>query len=268
MIAYCKKLGSPPLLLHACPPDPKRSDRIIFGHEFAMIERYCDGTEFYDPATRTWSEVNAAGQKASVQNRHNRKMVGRLFRLAMATGSRGGRLIRIAWGPSRRYPYVDVEKGRLYRIPLGAKAKNNKKAPWVQLTPAMVELLRRWREEDGPRAKFVIHTRERRPYGGHAGNLFRRVTRALGIDDLPFHRTRHTVITLLVRAGVPLPVISAQCGISIRILEECYDHTPAHVLQPIAHPALDEILNGDIPSDIEDIDDGWCEDEDWEYEAT
>lgn len=109
--------------------------------------------------------------------------------------------------------------------------------------------------------------RERRPYGGHAGNLFRRVTRMLGIDDLPFHRTRHTVITLLVRAGVPLPVISAQCGISIRILEECYDHTPAHVLQPIAHPALDEILNGDTPSDIEDIDDGWCEDEDWEYEA-
>jgi integrase len=268
IIAKCKQLGTTPLQPFPMPPKPKRSPRILKGHELRMIERYVDGVEFYDAATDTWSIRDKYGREATAANRHSRKMAGRALRLAMATGTRGGRLARVAWRANSKFPFIDLETGCLYRVPLGKSAATNKRAPIVRLPPTMVELLRRWREEDGPDAVFVINAIDGKPYKCAVGALFRRVTKALGIDDLPFHRTRHTVITLLVRAGVPLPVISAQCGISIRLLEECYSHVPGHILQPIAHPALDRILKGDVPDDI-DLDElgvEWLDGTDWDID--
>lgn len=260
--AWYKKVGAAPVVSFSVPPAPSRSARLVMGPEFELIERYCDGEETYDPKAKTWSKPIGKGGRARAQNRHRRRMVGRLFRLACATGSRGGRLIQLAWGPNRRFPYVDLATGRLHRVPLGQVAARNKRAPTVQLAPGILALLKRWREEDGPDARFVIRTWEGRPYSGGCSALFRPVTRSLGIQGLPFHRTRHTVITAMVRAGVPLPVISAQCGISIAILESCYDHSPAEALQPLGHDMLDRILAGDIPRDF---DDGWLDDEDWKF---
>ena len=84
------------------------------------------------------------------------------------------------------------------------------------------------------------------------GQLFRRVTRALGLDDITLHTLRHTCASRLVQSGVDLYKAALWLGHSHTAMTERYAHlAPDHLQAP--REALERrawAAGGSAPGDI------------------
>ena len=110
-----------------------------------------------------------------------------------------------------RYENIDFDARRIF-VPQ-AKAGEREQP----ITPALVELLIRQREQDGPEATWVFPSRISNPKHPHrmsmAKSFLRAVVRAgLTPSKVTPHVMRHTAITRLVKAGVDLPTIQRISG--------------------------------------------------------
>lgn len=236
---WCRKKQLPLVIPFEAPPRTPGRDRLLTAEEQAILLRWADGEESYDPRTKTWSPPK---RPLNGQERHSRRMFGRLLRLGLATGSRPGRLEGLAWWPSQSAGHIDIEIGTLFRLPVsGAKGKV-KHAPPVVLSPALMAFVLQWKAEDGDEIYLIRKFRDRQPARRAAAQLFDRVVRKLGIVGLTRHVLRHTAISGMVAQGVPASVISAVVGISLQVLKERYDHSDDRAVQPLAHPQLDRLL--------------------------
>jgi integrase len=248
---FCDESNAPRHRPFKMPPKPPGQERVLTQEELARNIRYCDGLEFYDAATRTWSLRGRGGRAAGRANRHVRRTVGRMLRLGLVTGSRGGRVGVVAWGPNRKHPYIDLKRRRFCRLAVGETAPANKGAPAVELSDTMMERVHEWRREDGPGARYLIARSDGRPYDQEAGAIFRRVLRAVGIADARFHTIRHSVVTEMILAGVSARVIAAIVGMSMQTLEERYDHSADGDVQHFGHAQTDRFLAGEFTREID-----------------
>ena len=65
---------------------------------------------------------------------------------------------------------------------------------------------------------------------------------ALGIEDVSGHILPHTAITRMIELGLSASVISAVCGISIRMLHDRYDHADDRAVQVLAHGVMGRMM--------------------------
>ena len=71
---------------------------------------------------------------------------------------------------------------------------------------------------------------------------FKKITQAAGVKRIKFHGLRHTCATLLLKAGVPVPVVSERLGHKgVEITMNIYQHVLPD-MQEAAAEKLGEIL--------------------------
>jgi integrase len=172
----------------------------------------------------------------------DRRLTYRELYLGTAFGSRPGVYEKLAWEPHAEGGHFNLEEALFHRVPPGTRTAANKLAPPVAMPDEVVAELRRWREQDAGN-RWLFRTLDGEPLGyDFQAVVFARCMAALGIENVTGHVLRHTCITRLVEKGVPPRVISAVCGISVRMLHRRYDHADDRVLQVLAHGAMVSML--------------------------
>lgn len=142
------------------------------------------------------------------------------LRLAAMTGMRRGEVVGLRWSD------VDLDGARLavrrtascagYTVHVTTnKTPTSRRA--VDLDAETVTVLRAWQnaqaDELGGSSELVFTNRRGSLLHPHVlSQSFERVTRTAGLPRIRFHDLRHTHATLLLKAGVPLKVVSERLG--------------------------------------------------------
>lgn len=183
-----------------------------------------------------------------------------LLLLAVATGMRRGELLALRWQD------VDLKAGRItvcrslqYTKERGIffkEPKNPGSRRTVEISPPVVEALRRHRKEQAGQKLALAPLYEDQDLVFEQGNgrplfpdtitaWFPRVMERAGLPRVSFHALRHTHVTLLLKAGVPVRVVSDRVGHArVRITLDTYSHVLPG-MQKDAAAKLDGILFGD-----------------------
>jgi integrase len=233
---YCEAKLSLPVLPFAAPPRAESRKRVVSKEEQADIERWSGGNDAYDKSTKLWTPRNCI----PVAEAHRRLIVGRATFLGATFGSRAGVYAGLSYG-SRidGGGYFDLEKGVFHRVKPGTKTAPNKRSPKVRMNPEAVDEVAGWRlMDDG--CPWVFPTQDR---SGPLGQERMRVIYEdgmdeLGIENVFLHIWRHTMITRLIEEGVPAPAIAGVAGVSVRMINEVYDHHDIGEVQMLAHDAM------------------------------
>ena len=125
----------------------------------------------------------------------------------------------------------------------------------VDLDPTTVAVLRRWSATQkaerlawGPAwadSGYVFTNEDGQPVGTEAvDNRFRRTTKAAGVPKIRLHDLRHTHASLMLKAGVPVHVVSRRLGhASAALTLSVYSHVlPAQ--QAEAAAAFSALVDG------------------------
>lgn len=159
-----------------------------------------------------------------------------LWTLLVTTGLRLSEALGLAWSD------VDLDAGtvrvarRLLRVNgewRTTQPKTAKSRRTVMLIPQAVEALREqrvrqdeWRDSPKPIDGLVFTTPSGKPiHGPNVLPSFYRALERAGLPRLTLHDLRHSCATMLLTAGVPLPVIAKTLGhSSIRVTADLYAH--------------------------------------------
>lgn len=158
--------------------------------------------------------------------RQGAKHVARFILVSLYTGSRSGDVTDAAMMPTIGRGHVDLATGEFRRKPDGKRA-TNKRQPTVPLPSRLLAHIRRWHRL-GISKRFVIE------YQGQPVKSFKTawpviVEKAgLATEDpkqkVLRHTLRHTAISWMLRAGVPIDRVSDYCGVSVAIIRKVYKH--------------------------------------------
>ena len=153
--------------------------------------------------------------------------------LAATTGMRRGEIVGLHWDD------LDVMTGRLsirrsisctgYRThTTPTKTRTSRRC--VDLDTRTLAILEHWRQqqrvEGGPDREFVFTTSDGHVLHPHVvSQTFTRLAARAGLPTIRLHDLRHTHATLLLKAGVPLKVVSERLGHSSPAFTMCvYQH--------------------------------------------
>jgi len=152
--------------------------------------------------------------------------VARFILIAFYTGSRSNDVMDLRWCRSIDSGWVDLERGLLYRKGYGQR-ETNKRRPPVRIHRKLLPKLKRWHAMDSVNGiTHVIH------YKGHSIDKIRsawegvRHDAALG-KHIVQHTFRHTCVTQLLNAGVPVWEVAGYVGMSVQMVEKHYGHHSA-----------------------------------------
>ena len=132
---------------------------------------------------------------------HADQQIANVFRLLLLTGSRRGEVLAAAWDQ------FDLEAGIWIKPSAHTKSKLEHRTP---LSAAVVELLRLIHAESGATSKWVFPSGD-----GHIVDpkkSWASICKAAGISGLRIHDLRHSYASMLVNAGLSLPIIGAMLG--------------------------------------------------------
>lgn len=159
-----------------------------------------------------------------------------LWVVIVTTGMRVSEALGLAWSdvdlPDRSLA-VSHQLARVDGEWVRVKPKTRRSRRTITLTPEAVDALTEQRqrqdiERDGPRPidSLVFTTEAGQPI--HSSNVlpsWYRTLRRLGLPKVTTHDLRHTSATLMLQAGVPLPVIAEILGHStMRVTADLYAH--------------------------------------------
>ncbi|HEX8771274.1 MAG TPA: tyrosine-type recombinase/integrase [Acidimicrobiales bacterium] len=149
-----------------------------------------------------------------------------MLRLAAYSGMRRAELLGLRW------EHVDLDSGvatvvatrtKVGAVMVDGEPKTDTGRRSVDLDEATVAVLRRWRTRQlgellawGPayqRSEYVFTREDGSPvHADHVAQRFTRLLRASGRPVIRLHDLRHTHATLLLKAGVPVKVVSERLG--------------------------------------------------------
>lgn len=146
------------------------------------------------------------------------------FHLAAHTGMRRGEVLGLPWGD------VDLEVGRLsvrqalvsvaYQVEL-SDVKTGSGRRTIDLDPGTVDVMKLWRIQRSeecsgrePRDDELVFTKEDGAliHPDSFSQTFDRRVAKLAVPTISLHDLRHTHATLLLKAGVPVKVVSERLG--------------------------------------------------------
>ncbi|MDA9498170.1 tyrosine-type recombinase/integrase [Bradyrhizobium sp. CCBAU 11357] len=147
--------------------------------------------------------------------------LARFILLGIYSGTRAGAIAAASPVPALGRSYVDLERGRYYRLKQGA-SQTNKRQPTVPIPLRLLAHLRRWHRID-PEAKHFVE------YNGKPVNsvktAFKSAVRLAGLGPgISPHTLRHTAATWLMQRGADPWQAAGYFGMSLEVLLNTYGH--------------------------------------------
>ena len=164
-------------------------------------------------------------------------------RLLLLTGARRGELLAAKWADVDLEasvwikPASTTKQAALHRVPLSAAA---------------VQLLTGMQAQAGDDAEWIFPARG----GGHRPHINEAWIRVRKVAKLPgvrLHDLRHTYASVLVSAGLSLPVIGSLLGHSTPVTTHRYAHLTDDPLRAATERAS-AIITGKAPADVVPLD--------------
>lgn len=150
-----------------------------------------------------------------------RKHLVRFIIIALYTGTRHKAILQLQWMPNTMGGWIDLENGVLYRRSEGTE-ETKKRRPPVRIPKRLLAHLKRWKNQDSI-IRHVVHFEGREI--SRLEKSFRNARKDACLDNAVVpHVLRHTAITWLMQAGVPLIEVSGFTGVSMKELERTYLH--------------------------------------------
>ncbi|QQO20221.1 site-specific integrase [Bradyrhizobium diazoefficiens] len=147
--------------------------------------------------------------------------LARFILLGIYSGTRAGAIAAASPIPAIGRSYVDLERGRYYRLRQGS-AKTNKRQPTVPIPLRLLAHLRRWHRLN-PEAKHFVE------YNGKPVNsvktAFKSAVTLAGLGPgISPHTLRHTAATWLMQRGADPWQAAGYLGMSLEVLLNTYGH--------------------------------------------
>lgn len=188
----------------------------------------------------TRSEVASLLWAARKLHHHH---VARIILIGVYTGTRSGAMLDLSWYPSTVGGWVDLDNGILHRRG-DLEGETTKRRPSVPIHDRLLPHLRRWRTLDGPHLVPVCHyhgkriDKLRRSWSaviveaglGHWKNAVIKKGPRKGeptlslVTECPVHVLRHTCVTWMLQAGVPIWETAGFVGMSEEMVRKVYGH--------------------------------------------
>jgi integrase len=190
--------------------------------EAALLLWACLGWR-YDSQTGKLEKIpDATGIRKQVRSR--RKHLCRFILIGLYSGTRHMAIVRARWIACADGPYVDTERGLLFRRGSDER-ETSKRQPPARITPRLLVHMKRWARLDAKREiANVVHvngkpltSKIRTAWKGARGDA------GLGLDVVP-HVLRHTSATWLMQGGAELNDAAGFLGMSEQTLREHYWH--------------------------------------------
>jgi integrase len=159
------------------------------------------------------------------RKRINRRLA-RFILIAVYTGTRRDRILRLQWIENLEGGWIDLERGILHRRSR-AEVETKKRAPSVPIGNRLLGHMRRWRRLS---TRYVIE-RNGRPIEG-LFNAWERIARDAGLnydgqdpaDRVVPHTLRHTCVSWLLAEGETMFNIGKFVGMLPTMIERVYGH--------------------------------------------
>lgn len=167
--------------------------------------------------------------------------LARFILLGIYSGTRAGAIASASPVPAIGRSYIDLERGRYYRLKQGS-IQTNKRQPTVPIPLRLLAHLRRWHRID-PEAKHFVE------YNGKAirsvKTAFKSAVRRAGLGrGISPQTLRHTAATWLMQRGSDPWQAAGYLGMSLEVLLNTYGHHhPDHLAD-----AVNKIAMRDPPS--------------------
>lgn len=171
--------------------------------------------EMQKGSRRPMDDVKVATSKRPLRH------LARFILLGIYSGTRAGAIAAASPIPAIGRSYVDLERGRYYRLRQGS-AKTNKRQPTVPIPLRLLAHLRRWHRLN-PEAKHFVE------YNGQPVNsvktAFKRAVTLAGLGPgISPHTLRHTAATWLMQRGADPWQAAGYLGMSLEVLLNTYGH--------------------------------------------
>ena len=167
--------------------------------------------------------------------------LARFILLGIYSGTRAGAIAAASPIPALGRSYLDLERGRYYRLKQGS-AKTNKRQPTVPIPSRLLAHLRRWHRID-PEAKHFVEF-NRRPVTS-VKTAFKSAVRLAGLGPgISPHTLRHTAATWLMQKGADPWQAAGYLGMSLEVLLNTYGHHhPDYLSDAVEKIAMREPTN-------------------------
>ena len=160
------------------------------------------------------------GVKAPTAKRPLRHLA-RFILLGIYSGTRAGAIAAASPIPALGRSYVDLERGRYYRLKQGS-TKTNKRQPTVPIPLRLLAHLRRWHGIDSEAKHFVEFNGK--PVTS-VKTAFKSAVRLAGLGPgISPHTLRHTAATWLMQKGADPWQAAGYLGMSLEVLLNTYGH--------------------------------------------
>jgi integrase len=154
-----------------------------------------------------------------------RRHLARFMLVALYTGSRAQVVAQAALQKEIGRPWIDLERGMLYRRPEGDK-ETSKRRPPIHLPTELLGHLRRWQRNG---ARYVVE------WKGHQvkwiNPVFKAAVKDAGLEGVVTpHTLRHTAATWFMQSGADIWTVAGYLGMTVETLERVYGHHhPEHL---------------------------------------
>lgn len=147
--------------------------------------------------------------------------LARFILIGIYSGTRAGAIASASPMPALGRSYVDLERGRYYRLQQGS-ARTNKRQPTVPIPLRLLAHLRRWHRID-PEAKHFVEFNGK-PVAS-VKTAFKSAVKLAGLGSgISPHTLRHTAATWLMQRGADPWQAAGYLGMSLEVLLSVYGH--------------------------------------------
>lgn len=153
--------------------------------------------------------------------------VARFMLVAALTGTRTNDIITASFYEEEGRPWVDIDNKIFYRAADGERVPHNKGANPIRIPDRLAEIMKRWRDGYG-KVKPSRYLVEFNGCAADCSQAFLRLRREVLSEEraaqLNRHSFKHTCVTWLLQAGVPIGDVGVYVSTDPETLRRVYSH--------------------------------------------